>query len=151
MRTTEDLRREHQHLMAGVESLREAGDAAGTETWESAEDEAEQALAFLKTQLIPHAREEDRDLYPTVAMIMGSPQATLTISRDHVEVARLAHQLEWALQEGDTASMRRLLYGLYHIVKLHLAKEEEVYLPLLERPGANAEPRLPVTVAHHAG
>jgi hypothetical protein len=28
--------------------------------------------------------------------------------------------------------LRRVLYGLYGIVKLHFAKEEEVYLPLLD-------------------
>jgi hypothetical protein len=28
--------------------------------------------------------------------------------------------------------LRRVLYGLYAIVKLHFAKEDEVYLPLLD-------------------
>jgi hypothetical protein len=28
--------------------------------------------------------------------------------------------------------LRRILYGLYAIIKLHLAKEEEIYLPILE-------------------
>jgi hypothetical protein len=32
-----------------------------------------------------------------------------------------------------TQELRRLLYGLYAIVTLHFAKEEEVYLPLLDR------------------
>jgi iron-sulfur cluster repair protein YtfE (RIC family) len=150
MSVTEDMRTEHQHLMASVESLREAGDAAGSETWESAEDKAEQALSMLKTELLPHAYLEDEHLYPLVARIMGSPQATRTMSRDHVEVARLTRQLEWALQQSDTVSMRRLLYGLYHIVRLHFAKEEEIYLPLLERQ-ADLEIHLPLAVASHAG
>ena len=29
-------------------------------------------------------------------------------------------------------SLRRVLYGLYALVKVHFAKEEEVYLPLLD-------------------
>ena len=29
-------------------------------------------------------------------------------------------------------ALRSVLYGLYAIVKLHFAKEEEVYLPLLD-------------------
>lgn len=29
-------------------------------------------------------------------------------------------------------ALRRILYGLYAIIKLHPAKEEEIYLPLLE-------------------
>ncbi|MGZ9262923.1 MAG: hypothetical protein ACXW6V_25945, partial [Candidatus Binatia bacterium] len=27
--------------------------------------------------------------------------------------------------------LRRVLYGLYSVVKLHFAKEEEIYLPIL--------------------
>jgi iron-sulfur cluster repair protein YtfE (RIC family) len=29
-------------------------------------------------------------------------------------------------------ALRRILYSLYTLLKLHLAKEEEIYLPLLE-------------------
>ncbi len=28
--------------------------------------------------------------------------------------------------------MRRILFGLYALVKVHFAKEEEIYLPLLD-------------------
>jgi hemerythrin-like domain-containing protein len=142
MSIADEVRLEHQHLLAGVDLLKDTGDAAGTESWEGIEEKAELALAFVKTRLIPHAHEEDGHLYPLVADLMGSPEATVTMSRDHVEVARLTRQLEWALQEGDTGAIRRLCYGLYHIVKLHLAKEEEVYLPILERHAEELQPRI---------
>jgi hypothetical protein len=29
-------------------------------------------------------------------------------------------------------ALRRILYGLYALVKVHFAKEEEIYLPLLD-------------------
>jgi iron-sulfur cluster repair protein YtfE (RIC family) len=29
-------------------------------------------------------------------------------------------------------ALRRVLYGLYTLVKVHFAKEEEIYLPLLD-------------------
>ena len=45
------------------------------------------------------------------------------MSRDHLEAIRLTEELE---------ALRRVLYGLYAIIKLHLAKEEEIYAPLLE-------------------
>lgn len=31
-----------------------------------------------------------------------------------------------------TKALRRVLYGLYALVKVHFAKEEEVYLPILD-------------------
>jgi iron-sulfur cluster repair protein YtfE (RIC family) len=37
--------------------------------------------------------------------------------------------------------LRRILYGLYALVKLHFAKEEEIYLPLLDRRLSSEEGR----------
>jgi hypothetical protein len=34
--------------------------------------------------------------------------------------------------ERQVKTLRRILYGLYALVKVHFAKEEEIYLPLLE-------------------
>ena len=71
---------------------------------------------------------------------MGSEEGTATMSRDHIEVERLTQELETlrsqttqteiTLQQAN--SLRRVLYGLYTLVKVHFAKEEEVYLPLLD-------------------
>lgn len=62
------------------------------------------------------------------------------MSRDHLEVIRLTEELEelrlrlfyTPLSESDEKALRRVLYGLYAIIKVHLAKEEEIYLPILE-------------------
>jgi iron-sulfur cluster repair protein YtfE (RIC family) len=35
--------------------------------------------------------------------------------------------------------LRRVLYGLHHLVKVHFAKEEEVYLPILDERLSQAE------------
>jgi iron-sulfur cluster repair protein YtfE (RIC family) len=97
-------------------------------------------LEFLRHHLIPHAEAEDRALYPVVGTVMGAPDATATMSRDHVEVGRLTDELASlrselsgpTLGEAQAKALRRVLYGLYALVKLHFAKEEEVYLPLLD-------------------
>jgi len=62
------------------------------------------------------------------------------MSRDHVEVETLTREL--ALLRGQVTApevgvkmandLKRVLYGLYTLVKVHFAKEEEVYLPLLD-------------------
>jgi iron-sulfur cluster repair protein YtfE (RIC family) len=75
-----------------------------------------------------------------VGKVMGAAQATATMSRDHVEVGRLtdelaALRLELAtvhLDDRQVKALRRVLYGLYALVKVHFAKEEEIYLPLLD-------------------
>jgi iron-sulfur cluster repair protein YtfE (RIC family) len=90
---------------------------------------------FLAYYLIPHAQAEDAALYPAVQRALGSLDSTRTMSRDHVEVGhyitQLAH-LQQNLSPQNFKALQRVLYGLYALVKVHFAKEEEVYLPLLE-------------------
>jgi iron-sulfur cluster repair protein YtfE (RIC family) len=132
MTITDRLRAEHDHLMVGVEELRHTGDLIGTVGRDAAQEAVERAIGFLHERLIPHARSEEEFLYPVVARVLGSLRSTRTMVRDHTEVKRLTAQLVRAAEENDEAMMRRLLYGLYHMIRVHFAKEEEIYLPLLE-------------------
>jgi iron-sulfur cluster repair protein YtfE (RIC family) len=134
------LREEHRHLLPHIEQLRTAADAVGDAPIEQLHREVDAAHAFLTHHLIPHAQREDRVLYPAVEQAMKAPQATATMSRDHEEVGRLTNELG-ALQlrlsdtELDAAlakDLRRVLYGLYALVHVHFAKEEEIYVPILE-------------------
>jgi iron-sulfur cluster repair protein YtfE (RIC family) len=137
---TQPLRDEHKELLPHIESLRTAGDAVGTVSAELVRQQVDAAYDFLVHHLIPHAQAEDRALYPVVGRVMGAPEATATMSRDHVEVGRLTEELATlrgrliggVIGEADAGALRRVLYGLYALVKVHFAKEEEVYLPLLD-------------------
>ncbi len=138
---TQPLRDEHKDLFPHVESLRLAGDAlSGFALTPDALALIEEAQIFLTHHLIPHAEAEDKALYPVVQKVMGAAQATATMSRDHVEVGTLTRELTDLRQQltstkfsGELVnSLRRVLYGLYTLVKVHFAKEEEIYLPLLD-------------------
>lgn len=131
---TQPLRDEHRELLPQLEVLREAADGIDLP---SARDRIAQALQFLTAHLIPHAQAEDAALYPVVGRLMGAARATATMSRDHVEVGRLTQELAesltgWRGTAEERVQARRLLYGLYALVKVHFAKEEEIYLPLLD-------------------
>lgn len=137
---TQPLRDEHTELYPYIERIRTAADAVGDAPIESVRQGVDEACDFLIHHLIPHATAEDRALYPVVGKVMGALEATATMSRDHIEVGRLTDELG-ALREaliGETIdsaqakALRRTLYGLYALVKVHFAKEEEVYLPLLD-------------------
>ena len=79
-------------------------------------------------------------MYPAVGRVLGADQATATMRRDHTEVGRLTDELAAirsqmggrTLEPTEAKALRRVLYGLYAIIKLHFAKEEEIYLPLLD-------------------
>ena len=139
---TQKLRDEHAHLLSGVEELRVVADNIDTTPAEELREALEDAYLFLENHVIPHARAEDRVLYPAVARALGSPHATDTMTRDHVEVGTLANELGVVRMEvvddqepppAVRREARRVLYGLYALVKVHFAKEEEIYLPLLDR------------------
>jgi iron-sulfur cluster repair protein YtfE (RIC family) len=133
MGITQPIRDDHRHLLEGIESLKDAGDLIGEVAFEIARKETEEVLHFLRDQLIPHARAEEAILYPVVGRLMGASGTTRTMTRDHLEISVLTGKLERAVEERDLQMMRRLLYGLYHLVSLHFLKEEEIYLPLLDQ------------------
>ena len=134
------VRDEHRELIARIELLRTVADSIGSATTESIREGVGQAYSFLIHQLIPHAQAEEQVWYPTVGRLLRAVEATETMSRDHLEVIRLTEELEalrlhlfyTPVSESDEQALRRVLYGLYAIIKLHLAKEEEIYLPILE-------------------
>jgi iron-sulfur cluster repair protein YtfE (RIC family) len=137
---TQPLREEHKELLPHIEKMRQVADAIGEATTEALQHGVDEVIEFLTQHLIPHAQAEDRALYPVVAEVMGAPQATRTMSRDHIEVGRLsdelvslrANLLGGTLDPMQADALRRVLYGLYTLVKAHFAKEEEIYLPLLD-------------------
>jgi iron-sulfur cluster repair protein YtfE (RIC family) len=139
-RPTQPLREEHQELLPNIERLRDVADAVGDALTAELRQGLDAVFDFLTHHLIPHAQAEEHALYPVVARVMGAPRATATMSRDHVEVGRLVEELsvlraqvsEAPLEQAQVKALRRVLYGLYVLVKVHFAKEEEVYLPLLD-------------------
>lgn len=126
------LRDEHRELLPHINAMRLAGEAAARGDVETARVGARSALRFLDNHLHPHAAAEEAVLYPEVARVMGAPGATRTMSRDHVEVAALREELREAIARDDIVALARLLFALHAVVKLHFAKEEEVYVPVLE-------------------
>lgn len=135
----EPLRQEHRTLLPHIYDLRTTADVVGTVGGDELRRLVDDSLGFLTRHLIPHATAEDHALYPVVERVMGAPGATATMSREHVEVDHLTHELgelRTRLEEYHTGDvdqeLRRILYGLYALVSVHFAKEEEIYLPLLD-------------------
>lgn len=138
---TQPLRDEHKELIPHIELLRTVADSIGTAPLASVQQSVEEAYTFLTHHLTPHAQAEERALYPVVGKLMGAAEATATMSRDHVEIGRLTAELGLlrsqltgasSVSESQQKALRRVLYGLFAVVTVHFAKEEEVYLPILD-------------------
>lgn len=138
---TQPLHEEHKELFPSVERIRQVAELIGQASVTESQQGVEEVYDFLAYHLKPHAEAEETALYPVVQKVLGSPDATKTMSRDHVEVGRYIEELaslkekmnETAITLEQTQSLRRVLYGVYALLKVHFAKEEEVYLPILDQ------------------
>src|SRR5512143_682034 len=138
---TQPLRDEHKELFPHVDRIRQVAEFIGDAPITEVRRGVEEVYDFLANHLKPHAEAEDAALYPAVQKVLGSPDATRTMSRDHTEIGRYIDELASlkenlstvALTSELTRSLRRVLYGVYALVKVHFAKEEEVYLPILDQ------------------
>jgi hemerythrin-like domain-containing protein len=140
MSTMQPLRDEHQELRPHIDAIRDVADAVGSIPADELGERVTEVSAFLRHHLIPHAKAEEAVLYPEVERALAAPRATDVMRRDHVEVATFTAELveiERRLRRNEESQAlqtdaRRVLYGLYALVKLHFAEEEEIYVPVLE-------------------
>jgi soluble P-type ATPase len=135
---TRRFRGEHEVIRADIEELRAAADSLGFITPDEAMARVRHAHQILADRIVPHERAEERELYPALGRMLGSAEATATMSRGHAEITRLARRLGQLIDDigtgppddADIADLRALLYGLHAVLRLHTAQEDENYLSL---------------------
>ena len=100
--------------------------------------------SFLTGELLPHARGEEQTLYPALDPILrtqGEPTATMRMDHEYItdyvrQIAETARKLH-AARERDRAALARQIelqvLQLRALFAVHLAKEERIYLPLVEQ------------------
>lgn len=138
---TQPLRDEHKELFPNVDRIRQVAELIGEAPIADIRRGVDEVYDFLAHHLKPHAQAEEAALYPVVQKVLRSPESTKTMTRDHVEVGRYIEELAGlrnglvgeALTSAQSKSLQRVLYGVYGLVKVHFAKEEEVYLPILDQ------------------
>jgi heavy metal translocating P-type ATPase len=128
--TARRLYAEHRAVQPVVEQLRVAADALTTTGCDL--NPVRALLYRLETDLLPHERAEEAELLPIVARTLGGADPTGALSRTHAEIEhqisrlrRLLDELGAGAEAEDAVELRRLLYGLYAILRLHNAQEEE--------------------------
>ncbi len=139
------LRTEHDAVLPLVERIRSVADALTTTNPRTGP--VTELRAALHAQLLPHEREDEAVLVPIAARALGSTDAVAALSRTHAEIEhqvsrldRLVDGLEDEVAAEDVVELRRVLYGLYAVLRLHNAQEEEIAFSLVPQvpPGATA-------------
>ncbi len=125
------LHLEHCAVRPIIDQVRVVADAITVEG--SGLGAARDLLQRLLGETLPHERAEQELLYPAVARALGGADPTGTLSRSHAEIehqvgrlGRMLGELDGEVADAeDIVELRGLLYGLYAILRLHDAQEEE--------------------------
>jgi hypothetical protein len=88
---------------------------------------------------VPHVQAVERALYPELEQLMECCHSMTAMRREHEELSRLIGSLgryrndlrEGRLGPAEQTGLRRALYRLHAILKVHLA-EEELYVGVLD-------------------
>jgi heavy metal translocating P-type ATPase len=132
------LRNEHRALAPSIARIRALADGLGSLPSAEALVELQQIRTFLTGTLIPHEEGEDREIFPLLASAVGNDDVTAALHRTHTEIFHLIRFMDRLVaevpEEGpgaeDLTDLRRVLYGLDAILRLHMAQEEELYVAL---------------------
>ena len=127
---------EHAGLRQLAETLREMGEAVGAAP--APVPELEQVEARLRGELLPHQQEEERALYPEAARRLGGHDPMGPLIRMHAEIEALVDRVSVLARiaaEGDrweatAPELRRTLFALEALLRLHLSVEEEMLADL---------------------
>jgi heavy metal translocating P-type ATPase len=139
---TRRFQNEHLAIRTDIERIRASADSFGRVEPAEAMAEVRQVHRLLVEEVQPHEEAEQEILYPALDRLLGGSDPTGPMSRAHVEIAHQIRRLGQILDDvgpdgpdaDDIAEIRRLLYGLHAILKLHTLQEDESYLSLGDDP-----------------
>ena len=135
--TSED---HHARLLPHVDRLLVLAEMVGTVDCSAVHVLFEDEYAFIVGQLVPHMQAIESALYGRLEQLMEGRHSMAPMRQEHAAMSRLVEELgryrahadgcRWSAVEG--MALRRALYRLHSILKVHLA-EEELYLGVLDQ------------------
>jgi hypothetical protein len=130
----------HARLLPHVDRLLDLAEMIGRVDCSKIHGAFEAEYAFIVDQLVPHIEAIEGTLYGRLETLLGQRHSMAPMRQEHetmraliLELGRYrphAERCSWDTVEG--LALRRALYRLHSILKVHLA-EEELYLGVLEK------------------
>ena len=141
--TTQD---HHAKLLPHVDRLLDLAEMIGRVDCSAIHATFDEEYAFIVGQLVPHIDAIERTLYGQLERLMENRHSMAPMRQEHVVMRQLIEDLgryrshaegcSWDSVEG--LALRRALYRLHSILKVHLA-EEELYLAVLDQSLSDEE------------
>ena len=143
-------------LIPSVNLLALIGEQVGTATGAELRPLLDEACQHLNNLLLPHMEAAERAIYPELERLMQNRHSMTPMRREHREIRALVADLDQRRQSlgdgpvsiGSAVALRRALFRLYGLLKVHLA-EEQLYADIVEhRLTPEAEAELAIAMQH---
>jgi heavy metal translocating P-type ATPase len=135
---SDQLRIEHQRLIPQLDRLRKVADALDNQSPGGGLHSLRDVEQFLAEEILPHEANDEREIYPRMTEMLPGDDPMATMSRAHREIFHLVDLFQRQVADlpaggpepADITDLRRTLYGLHAILRLHFDQEEELYASL---------------------
>jgi len=129
----------HAHILVMTNRFREIADKLLVNHGRGAVEDLQRVRAFLQGTLLPHVGAAEATIYPELERMFQNRHSMTPMRREHDELRRLISAYSAIVEQTSGESLprdralalRRLLFGMYALIKVHLAEEEE-YLRIVE-------------------
>ncbi|MEI7745493.1 MAG: hemerythrin domain-containing protein [Chloroflexota bacterium] len=129
----------HERLMETVNRMPALADALLSAPAADVDLGIREMREFLTLTLVPHVDAAERAIYPELERMFQNRHSMAPMRREHAQIrelttefGRLADDAAGQVTLGRSLALRRVLYHLYALLKIHLA-EEEAYMRLIGR------------------
>ena len=128
----------HERLLEGVDRIPSIADALLTIAPDEAQASIRDLREFLVGTLLSHMEAAERALYPELERMFQNRHSMAPMRREHARIRELVAEFGTLVDEGEghvtlarTLVLRRVVFQLYALLKVHVA-EEEAYLRIIE-------------------
>ncbi|MEO5963901.1 MAG: hemerythrin domain-containing protein [Candidatus Limnocylindrales bacterium] len=131
----------HERLLLHVDRMPQVADLLLTAKAEDVRASLVEMGRFLEGTLLPHIDAAERTLYPEFERMFQNRHSMAPMRREHTEIRRLVAEFVKLGEEvgvgvgqvtiGRTLAIRRVMFQLYSLLKIHLA-EEDAYLRIVD-------------------
>lgn len=146
----------HARLMPHVDDLEATAELIATASGAELRPRLDASCAFLTGLLIPHMEAAERAIYPELERLMQNRHSMTPMRNEHQLIRSLIAELDTRRQAlgdgpiptGTAITLRRVLYRLHGLLKVHLA-EEQLYANIAEHGlSRDASDALAAAMAH---
>lgn len=129
----------HERIIHHVNQMPEIGDALLTAKTDQIRRDVGDLATFLSGTLLPHMEAFEAAIYPEMERMLQNRHSMAPMKREHqqiralvADIGGLAGELEAGrLTLGRALALRRVVFQLYSLLKVHLV-EEEMYVRMVE-------------------